>query len=89
MAKVQTNQNKRIMMESVRKSKLMGKSVNANWSDDKIYINDSLINLIEIYFLKLEYLLVKWALNSFSLRTQSCLLKKNECTKAILSVINY
>jgi len=30
------------MMESVRKLKLTSKFVNTNWSDDKIYMNDSL-----------------------------------------------
>jgi len=45
MAEVQTYQSKRCMMDGVRKLKLTGKSGNTNWSDDKIYMNDSLTQL--------------------------------------------
>ncbi|KAF0748807.1 E3 ubiquitin-protein ligase TRAIP-like [Aphis craccivora] len=52
MAEVQTYQSEKSMMDSVRKLKLAGKSVNTNWSDDKIYMNDSLTQFNRNLFFK-------------------------------------
>ncbi|KAL4107536.1 hypothetical protein QTP88_017868 [Uroleucon formosanum] len=42
VAELLSTQNKKTMMENVKKSKLTGKVVNSNWNDENIYINDSL-----------------------------------------------
>jgi hypothetical protein len=64
--------------------KSAGKSVNTNWSDNKIYINDSLtqfnINLFfkAIVFARDVYYKVVWFKDS------KLFIKKNESTKAII-----
>ncbi|XP_026821659.1 uncharacterized protein LOC113560080 [Rhopalosiphum maidis] len=52
MAEVQTYQSKKSMKDNVKKLKLTGKSVNINWSDDKIYMNDSLTQFNRNLFFK-------------------------------------
>jgi len=65
----QTNQTKRTLMENVRKTKLTGETVNVNWNNDKIYINDCLTLFNRNLFLKIKCLHVKRILNLFSLKT--------------------
>lgn len=65
----QTNQAKRTLMENVRKTKLTGKTVNAHWNDDKMYINDGLTQFNRNLFLKLKFLPVKRVLNLSGLKT--------------------
>lgn len=42
MAESLSNQNKRTIMENSRKLIVTNKSLNANWKDDKCYVNDNL-----------------------------------------------
>lgn len=81
MTEVQTNQSKRIMIESLKKSKLAGKFVNANWSDDQIYISDSLTQSNRNLFLKLKFLPVKWDTNLYGLETRRFLSNKMKIQK--------
>jgi hypothetical protein len=61
-------QNKRNLMEGVKKTKLTGKTVDSKWNNDSIYINNGLTQFNKIYFLKLEFLLEKRVTNSHGLR---------------------
>jgi len=84
VAELLSIQNKKSMMDNVKKAKLKGKIVNSNWKDENIYINDSLNYSIKIYFSKLEHLLVIQGTNLFGLEIRKFLLKKNENSKAFI-----
>uniref|UniRef100_A0A2S2NLJ2 PHD-type domain-containing protein n=1 Tax=Schizaphis graminum TaxID=13262 RepID=A0A2S2NLJ2_SCHGA len=84
MAEVQTYQSKKSMMDSVRKLKLTGKSVNTNWSDDKIYMNDSLTQFNRNLFFKARVFARDAGYKFVWFKDSKLFIKKNESTKAII-----
>ncbi|VVC29231.1 Hypothetical protein CINCED_3A017206 [Cinara cedri] len=84
MAEVQTYQSKKSMMDSARKRKLIGKSVNTNWSDDKIFMNDSLTAFNRNLFFKARVLAHEVGYKYVWFRDSKLFIKKKESTKAII-----
>jgi len=52
VAELTSSQNKKSLIQNIKKIKLTGKSFNSNWNDDRIYINDSLTQFNKILFYK-------------------------------------
>lgn len=84
IAEFQTNQIKRTVMENVRKTKLTGITVNANWSDDKIFINDSLTQFNRNLFFKAKVVAREKGYKFVWFKDLKLFIKKNENTKVII-----
>jgi len=80
----QTNQTKRTLMENVRKTKLTGETVNANWNNDKIYINDCLTLFNRNLFFKAKVFAREKSFKFVWFKDLKLFIKKSESTKAII-----
>lgn len=84
VAELLSFQNKRTLMENVKKSKLSGNSVNSNWKDDKIYINDSLTNFNKDLFFKTRAFARDKGYKYVWFKKSKIFIKKSEHTKAFI-----
>jgi len=82
----QTNHTKRTLMEIVRKTKLTGKTVNANWNDVKIYINRVYINQFNRnLFFKANIFSREKGFKFVWFKDLKLIIKKSESTKTIIT----
>lgn len=79
----QTYQTKRNLMENVRKTKLTGKIVNANWNNNTIYINDSLTYFNRNLFFKAKAFARDKGFKFIWFKDLKLFIKKSENTKTI------
>lgn len=86
MTELTSIQDKRNMMKGIKKSKLIGNTVNSNWNNNSVYINDSLTQFNKNLFLKLE-LFVNRVTILPGLMIPKLLLKKMKISKLVLFMI--
>lgn len=84
VAELLSIQNKKTMMDNVKKSKLTGKVVNSNWNDEKIYINDSLTQFNKNLFFKARAFARDKGYKFVWFRDSKIFIKKNENSKAFI-----
>lgn len=84
VAELLSTQNKKTMMDNVKKSKLTGKVVNSNWNDENIYINDSLTQFNKNLFFKTRAFSRDKGYKFVWFRDSKIFIKKNENSKAVI-----
>ncbi|KAL4096900.1 hypothetical protein QTP88_021775 [Uroleucon formosanum] len=84
VAELLSTQNKKTMMDNVKKSKLTGKVVNSNWNDENIYINDSLTQFNKNLLFKTRAFSRDKGYKFVWFRDSKIFIKKNENSKAVI-----
>lgn len=77
-------QDKRSLMEGIKKSKLTGKTVNSKWNNDSIYINDALTQFNKNLFFKTRVFAREAGYKFTWFKDSKIFIKKNENTKACI-----
>lgn len=72
------------MIQNSKKSKLTGKSLNTNWNDDKIYINDCLTHFNTNLFFKTKAYACDKGYKYVWFKDSKIFIKKNDQIKVII-----
>lgn len=84
VAELKMKQCKRTLMETARKTKLTGITVDSNWKNDAIYINDNLTQFNRNLFFKTKSFARDSGYKFVWFKDAKIFIKKDENSKAVL-----